>query len=178
MGGIGTALSVRAKGFDLKLVYHNRHPVPDSVNPAGVEFIQDIDDFWKRCDIISVHLPLNDSTRHFIGKEEFGKMKQGVVIVNTARGPVIDEDSLVEALKSGKVGGAGLDVFEKEPEVHKGLLEDERVVLLPHVGTSTWETQRKMEVLVVENVRSALKEGRLVTKVPEQRKGGKFELED
>ena len=96
-------------------------------------------------------------------------MKDGVVIVNTARGPVMDEAALVEALKSGKVFSAGLDVYEEEPKVHPGLVENESVMLLPHMGTYTYETQEEMELHVVENVRSALEKGVLVSPVPEQK---------
>ena len=95
-------------------------------------------------------------------------MKDGVVIVNTARGPVIDEAALVDALKSGKVFSAGLDVFEEEPKVHPGLIENENVLLLPHMGTATYETQENMELHVIDNVRSALETGKLVSPVPEQ----------
>lgn len=97
-------------------------------------------------------------------------MKDGVVLVNTARGPIVNEDALFEALESGKVWGAGLDVHEHEPDIHPGLIGNENCVLLPHVGTATVETQRKMEVLVVENVRSALERGCLLTPVQETRK--------
>ncbi len=96
-------------------------------------------------------------------------MKTGVVIVNTARGPVIDEAALVDALKSGKVFSAGLDVFEEEPKVHPGLVDNPHVMLLPHMGTWTSETQEKMEMFVVENVRSALETGKLLSPVPEQK---------
>ena len=95
-------------------------------------------------------------------------MKQGVVIVNTARGPVMDEAALVDALNSGKVFSVGLDVYEEEPKVHPGLMENENVMLLPHMGTSTYETQEKMELHVIKNVRSAVETGKLVTPVPEQ----------
>jgi len=122
-------------------------------------------------DIISVHLPLSDSTKHFLGEKEFGVMKKGVVIVNTARGAIIDEAALVRALDEGVVYSAGLDVFEEEPKVHPGLIANPNVVLYPHVGTATRETQHKMEALVIENVRSAIENGNLVTQVPEQRKG-------
>lgn len=169
MGGIGTATALRAKAFEMEIVYHNRRPVAEGANLAKAEYVPDLDEFWRRCDVVSVHLPLNSGTRHFIGREELRKMKDGVVIVNTARGPVIDEEALVEALESGKVGSVGLDVFEREPEVHPGLVGNKRVALLPHIGTSTWETQYKMEKLVVDNVRSAVTEGRLLTVVPEQR---------
>lgn len=97
-------------------------------------------------------------------------MKKGVIIVNTARGPIIDEAALVDALESGKVFSAGLDVFEEEPKIHSGLMGNENVVLLPHVGTSTWETQRDMELLVLENLRSAVEGRGLVTQVAEQKR--------
>ena len=96
-------------------------------------------------------------------------MKPGVIIINTARGPIIDEAALVDALASGKVYSAGLDVFEEEPKVHPGLVENPHVMLLPHMGTYTVETQERMELFVVENVRSALEKGVLVSPVPEQR---------
>lgn len=95
-------------------------------------------------------------------------MKDGIVIVNTARGPVMDEAALVEALKKGKVFSVGLDVYENEPEVLPGLIENESVLLLPHMGTATAETQEKMELLVIDNVKSALEKGTLLTPVPEQ----------
>lgn len=96
-------------------------------------------------------------------------MKTGVVIVNTARGPVIDEAALVDALNSGKVFSAGLDVFEEEPKVHPGLMDNPHVMLLPHMGTYTTETQEGMEMFVVENVKSALETGKLLSPVPEQK---------
>ena len=95
-------------------------------------------------------------------------MKDGVVIINTARGPVMDEAALVDALNAGKVYSAGLDVYEQEPKVHPGLVENEHVMLLPHMGTATFETQEKMELLVIDNVKSALEKGELITLVPEQ----------
>lgn len=96
-------------------------------------------------------------------------MKTGVVIVNTARGPIIDEGTLVDALNAGKVFSAGLDVFEEEPKVHPGLVDNPHVMLLPHMGTWTFETQEKMELFVVENVKSALEKGKLLAPVPEQK---------
>ncbi|KAG9672760.1 hypothetical protein KCU69_g13314, partial [Aureobasidium melanogenum] len=96
--------------------------------------------------------------------------KDGVIIVNTARGPIIDEAALVKAIQSEKVFSAGLDVFEEEPKIHPELISDDRVVLLPHIGTATWETQKDMELLVLENLRSAVEKGELVTLIPEQSK--------
>ena len=109
------------------------------------------------------------STHHIISAPQFEKMKDGVVIINTARGPVMDESALVDALKSGKVFSAGLDVYENEPEIHPGLVENENVMLLPHMGTFTFETQEKMELHVVDNVRSALESGKLISQVPKQK---------
>lgn len=140
MGGIGSAVARRAVAFDFKIQYHNRRPVPADQNPFGAKYV-DFATLLRTSDAISVHLPLCQSTRGLIGKKEFAMMKEGVVIVNTARGPIIDEKALVEAVQSGKVFGAGLDVYEKEPEVSEGLVGSENVVLLPHVGTATYETQ-------------------------------------
>ena len=114
------------------------------------------------------HLSLQPSTRHTLSSAEFQKMKRGIVIVNTARGAVMDEAALVDALNSGIVSSVGLDVFESEPEIHPGLVDNEKVLLLPHMGTYTQETQAAMESVVVRNVRSALLERRLVTRVGEQ----------
>lgn len=108
-------------------------------------------------------------TRHIISHAEFAKMKKGVVLVNTARGAVVDEAALVDALDSGRVGAAGLDVFENEPRVHPGLLANPNVLLVPHMGTYTLETTAKMEEWAVGNVRRAVDEGKLVSVVPEQR---------
>jgi glyoxylate reductase len=112
---------------------------------------------------------LQKHTRHIIAAPEFAKMKTGVVIVNTARGAVIDEAALVEALKTGKVWSAGLDVFEEEPKIHPGLIENRHVMLLPHMGTWTVETQTKMEIWCIENVKSALEGKGLLSPVFEQK---------
>ncbi|MCJ1274383.1 hypothetical protein MMC21_002179 [Puttea exsequens] len=168
MGGIGTAVARRAIGFGLNIQYHNRSCIPEQQNLVNAKYVS-FEDLLRTSDIISVHLPLNSSTHGLISHAEFAKMKHGVVLVNTARGPIVNEDALVAALESGQVWGAGLDVHEREPEIHPGLIGNEYCVLLPHVGTSTVETQRKMEVLVVENVRGAVERGMLVTPVYESR---------
>lgn len=120
-----------------------------------------------RSDILSLNLPLNKNTRHIISTPEFGKMKRSAIIVNTARGAVIDEAALVKALDQGVIAGAGLDVYEDEPNVHEGLLRNENVMLLPHMGTYTVETLRKMEEWVIENVRQAMEGKGLKSPVPE-----------
>lgn len=110
----------------------------------------------RTSDVISVNVPLNQHTRHLISTAQFKSMKKGVVIINTARGAVIDEAALVKALNDGTVGSVGLDVYEEEPKVHEGLVKNPNVLLLPHMGTWTKETQTKMEKWNVENVRCFL----------------------
>lgn len=149
MGGIGGALARRAAPFDMKIQYHNRRRVAPEKNPTGAEYVS-LEHLLATSDVISVHLPLSDRTRHFIGREEISMMKDGVVIINTARGPIIDEEALVEALESGKVFGAGLDVFEREPEVHEGLIRHNNTVLLPHTGTATYETMVSLQSLSMQ----------------------------
>ncbi|KAL8922846.1 MAG: hypothetical protein Q9208_004971 [Pyrenodesmia sp. 3 TL-2023] len=169
MGGIGSAFALRAAPFDFHLQYHNRNPIQDpSCNPTNAKYVS-FDELIRTSDVISIHLPLNDTTRGLIGRKELGMMKDGVVIVNTARGQIMDEGALVEALEQGKVFAAGLDVYEKEPEIHPGLIKNDNVVLMPHIGTATVETQRKMEILVIDNVRSVLEKGCLITPVAETR---------
>lgn len=108
-------------------------------------------------------------TRHIISTKEFAKMKKGITIINTARGAVMDEAALVAALNSGQVGAAGLDVYEDEPNIHPGLIENQRCLLLPHMGTCTVETETKMEEWAISNVRAAIETGALRSIVPEQR---------
>lgn len=168
MGGIGSAVAHRAKAFGMKIQYHNRTQLsPNEEN--GAKYVS-FEELLRTSDVLSLNLALNPSTRHIIGKPEFEKMKDGVIIINTARGALIDEAALVDALKSGKVWTAGLDVFEEEPKIHPGLLESENTVLLPHVGTGTFETQRDMELLVIDNLKSAIQNDKLLTQVPEQKK--------
>ncbi|KAA8897223.1 glyoxylate reductase [Sphaerosporella brunnea] len=165
MGGIGRALKKRTDALGMKTIYHNRRRLSPELE-AGAEYVS-FDQLLSRSDVISLNLPLNKNTRHIISTKEFEKMKDGVVIVNTARGAVMDEDALVKALESGKVASCGLDVFEDEPNVHPGLVANEHVTLLPHMGTFTYETQLKMESWAIENVRMAVEKGELKSIVPE-----------
>ena len=171
MGGIGTATAKRAVPFGMRIQYHNRRQVSKEKNVVGAQYVG-FEELLRTSDIISIHLPLNSLTKGIIGRREFQMMKPGVVIVNTARGPILDETALVEALDAGTVWGAGLDVYEREPIVHEGLINSDKCVLMPHVGTATLETQKKMEVLVIENLRRAILEGRLKTPVAESRDAG------
>lgn len=140
MGGIGRAFAQRALAFGFQIQYHNRRPVFGAQNPANAKYVS-FEELLRRSDVISIHLPLSNATRHLIGQKEFTMMKDGVVLINTARGSIIDENALVESLDSGKIFAAGLDVFEKEPEVHPGLIEHDNVVLLPHAACLTFEIQ-------------------------------------
>jgi glyoxylate reductase len=166
MGGIGSAVAHRAKAFGMNIQYHNRNQLPPN-EENGAKYVS-FEELLKTSDCLSLNLALNSSTKHIIGKAQFEQMKDGVIIVNTARGPLIDEAALVDALKSGKVWTCGLDVFEEEPKIHPGLLECENAVLLPHIGTATIETQRDMEILVLDNLKLAIKSDKLLTQVPEQ----------
>ena len=171
MGGIGTSFAQRAVPFGMRIQYHNRKPVSKDRNTVAAQYVG-FEELIRTSDIISIHLPLNQSTHGMIGAREIARMKPGVVIINTARGPIVDESALVDALESGHVFAAGLDVYEKEPLVHEGLLKNEHCVLMPHVGTATVETQRKMEVLVIDNLRMAIQEQRLKTPVSESVNAG------
>ena len=159
-------MAVRAIPFGMKIQYYNRRRLsPAQEKAAGDAKYVSFNELLATSDILSLNLPLNPHTRHIISKPEFEKMKQGVVIVNTARGAIMDEAALVEALDSGKVASAGLDVYEDEPTIHPGLLKNEKVLLVPHLGTHTYETQKAMEVVVIDNIRSAVTKGRLLNLV-------------
>jgi glyoxylate reductase len=166
MGDIGQAMALRAITLGMKIQYYNRNRLSEEKErAAGNAKYVSFDELLATSDVLSLNLPLNPKTRHIISKPEFAKMKKGVVIVNTARGAVMDEAALVEALDNGKVASAGLDVYENEPEIHPGLIRNENVLLVPHLGTHTYETQKAMEVVVIDNIRSAVTTGNLLTPV-------------
>lgn len=166
MGGIGRNLKKKAEVFGMSVIYHNRRKLSDEQS-GGAEYVS-FDELLARSDVLSLNLPLNKNTRHIISAPQFAKMKKGVIIVNTARGAVMDEDALVKALESGHVASAGLDVYEEEPKVHPGLVANPHVMLVPHMGTWTVETQTKMEEWTIGNVRTAIEKGRVNSIVPEQ----------
>lgn len=166
MGGIGREVAARARAFGMSIQYHNRSRLSPELE-KGAKYVS-FEELVKTSDVISLNCSLKPETIHIIGKKELKMMKDGVIIVNTARGKLIDETALVAALDSGKVFSVGLDVYEEEPKIHEGLLKNENVVLLPHIGTATKETQRNMELLVLENLKSAIEKGMMVTQVPEQ----------
>ncbi len=149
-GRIGRAVARRAHGFDMTVLHHTRH---DTGIPG---WIASLDDLLTRADIVSLHVPLNDSTRHLIGARELALMQTTSVFVNTARGPVVDEAALAQALHDGSIFAAGIDVYEREPEIHPLLLSAPRTVLLPHIGSATRQTRTRMARLACEGVNAVL----------------------
>lgn len=148
-GRIGAAVARRALGFGMRVVAWTRTPTRVAAVP-GVEPM-DLDPLLRVSDFVSLHVPRNEETHRLIDAARLASMKPGAYLINTARGTVVDESALVEALAAGRLGGAGLDVFEAEPEVHPGLLGDDRVVLLPHLGSATREVRDRMAVMAAEN---------------------------
>ncbi|OQU96694.1 D-isomer specific 2-hydroxyacid dehydrogenase, NAD binding domain-containing protein [Cladophialophora immunda] len=167
MGGIGRNMKKKAEAFGMTAIYHNRRELDPSL-ADGAEYVS-FEELLKRSDVLSLNLPLNPKTRHTISTEQFKLMKPSTIIVNTARGAVIDEAALVDALDKGLIAGAGLDVYEEEPRIHPGLVGNEKVILLPHMGTWTSETLEKMEEWAIDNVRLALEKGKLLSPIFEQK---------
>jgi glyoxylate reductase len=158
LGRIGTAVARRSTGFGMDVVYTSRSARPEVEARLGARRLP-FEKLLERADVVSIHLPLTADTRHMIDAAALARMKPDAILVNTARGPIVDEAALVEALDAGRLFGAGLDVFEEEPQIHPGLVDSDRVVLLPHVGSATVETRDAMARIVAENLAAAL-EGR------------------
>jgi lactate dehydrogenase-like 2-hydroxyacid dehydrogenase len=154
-GRIGQAVARRAQGFRMNVIYTDVRKIPAFEAATAGKFV-DKETLVKSSDFISVHVPLLPSTRHLFGADEFKLMKKTAILINTARGPIIDEKALVEALRKGQFAGAGLDVFEQEPNLMDGLSEFPNVVLSPHVGTSTTETRIEMAVVCAKNIIAAM----------------------
>ncbi len=148
-GRIGRAVARLARGFQMRVIYYD--PVAQPAADDAGESVS-LDDLWKQSDVVSLHAPLLPETRHIVRKETIAKMKTGVLIINTARGALICESDLAEGLKSGRVGGAGLDVFEKEPPIGSPILTAPRVVMTPHVGGIDEEGVRQMAVMACRSV--------------------------
>jgi glyoxylate reductase len=156
LGRIGQAVARRAKGFDMRILYYDENRNTDAETELGVKYV-DMNTVLREADFISVHVPLTEKTRNFIGERQFALMKKTAILVNTSRGPVVDEHALCNALKEGIIAGAGLDVFQKEPiEKSNPLIKLDNVVLVPHIGSATTETRTKMAVMAVENAIAAL----------------------
>ncbi len=159
MGRIGQAVARRARGFSMRVLYHDMRPAPEEIErELGLVFAPK-ERVLSESDFISLHVPLSDATRRFIGAPELKAMKRTAVLVNTSRGPVVDEAALAEALRDRVIAAAGLDVFEREPHVHPLLLQLKNVVLEPHIGSASIDTRRNMSMLAVRNAVEAI-EGR------------------
>ena len=155
-GRIGQALARRARGFGMHVIYVNRGPIATALEEEPGAQRVDKETLLATSDVLSLHLPLSDATRHFLSAAEFARMKPSAYVINTARGPVIDEAALARALTSGAIAGAGLDVFEREPAVDPALLAAPNTVLAPHIGSATTETRTRMALMAAENVLAVL----------------------
>lgn len=156
MGGIGQATARRAKAFGMEIAYQSRSECdPGTVAELGARRV-DLDELLAVSDVVSLHCPYGPATHHLIGAEQLAAMKDSAYLVNTARGPIVDEAALAAALREGRIAGAGLDVYEHEPRVHPELMELDNVVLVPHLGSATVETRTAMAVLAAENVLAVL----------------------
>jgi len=166
MGAIGQALAARAKAFGMTIAYHNRSRVDGETERRLGARHKPFDELLASSDVVSINCPYTPATHHLIDVEALGVMKPTAYIVNTARGPIVDEAALVDALRSGTIAGAGLDVFEHEPQVHPGLLDLDNAVLVPHLGSATVETRGAMAVLAARNVVEVLTGRQPITPVP------------
>jgi len=166
MGRIGRAVARRASGFGMRVVYHSRTRLSDGdEDRLGAESVS-FDELVARSDVLTLHAPLTAQTRHAIGRAALGRMRPGAYLVNTARGALVNEAALAEALRDGHLAGAGLDVYEREPEITPGLLDLPNVVLLPHVGSATRDTRTRMVMLAARNVHAVLGGRAPLTPVP------------
>ena len=159
MGRIGQAVARRAKGFAMRVIYHDARRAPEALErELGLELVS-AEQLLRESDFVSLHVPLTAETRHLIGARELRMMKPTAILVNTSRGPVVDEPALAAALEQRVIAGAGIDVFENEPRVDPGLLRAENAVLAPHIASASVDTRRKMSMMAAENAVAGM-EGR------------------
>lgn len=157
LGRIGQAVARRAKGFNMRIIYYSRTQKDPALEAElGATFV-DKATLLAEADILSLHCPFSDETRHAFSETEFNAMKSSAIIVNTTRGPVVDEAALARALQSGAITGAGLDVYEEEPTIHPALLKCENALLIPHLGSATKETRARMAEIAASNIIARLK---------------------
>ena len=159
MGRIGQAIAKRAAGFDMRVLYHNRKPVAESIERELKASWVSLDELLRQSDFVILQVPYSPQTQHLIGAAELAKMKPTAVLVNSTRGGVVDDAALVEALRNGVIRAAGLDVFEDEPRLNAGFLALDNVVLTPHIGSSTEATRRAMAMTAAKNAVAALTGG-------------------
>ncbi|MDH7499460.1 MAG: D-glycerate dehydrogenase [candidate division NC10 bacterium] len=157
MGRIGKAVARRARGFSMKILYTDVQRIEEGLErELGVQFVEK-ETLLRESDFVTLHVPLLPETTHYISRRELALMKKTSHLINASRGPVVDEDALVEALKSHQIAGAALDVFEQEPKIHPGLVNLENVVLAPHIASASVETRTRMATMAAENMIAALK---------------------
>ena len=150
--------------------YHNRTRLSLGAEEAlNVHYADSMDELFETSDVISIHVPLSSKTRHLVSSRQFELMKGSAVLINTARGPIIDETAMIHATETGSIAGVGLDVYEDEPHIPLALLSHPGAICLPHVGTMSLETQTEMEAVCMYNLCSAVEHGTLPYVVPEQR---------
>ena len=156
MGNIGQAVARRASGFGMTILYHNRHRLPETLEfELGVTWVE-LQTLLQTADFVSVHTPLSTETRHLIGEKELRMMQPTAYLINTSRGPVVDETAVIRALQEQWIAGAGLDVFEQEPDVPQALKDLDNVVLLPHIGSASIASRTRMAVMAAQSVVAVL----------------------
>ncbi len=157
MGRIGRAVARRAKGFSMKILYYSRSQLPPGLErDLGIEFIP-LEELLQRSDFVSLHCPLTPETHHLLDREKLALMKRDAILINTARGAIVEEEALLESLKSGKLAAAALDVFENEPSINPKLLELPNLVLTPHLGSATVEARERMTEVLVRGIQALLR---------------------
>lgn len=157
LGRIGSAVARRAKGFAMRILYYDPYRREDLERDLGIEYRPHLDDVLREADFVSVHVPLSDATRHLLGRDQFAMMKRSAVFVNTSRGPVVDQQALAEALASGEIYAAGVDVFEREPvPADDPLLKLANVIVAPHIASASIPTRIRMATLAAENLVAVL----------------------
>jgi glyoxylate reductase len=160
IGRIGRGVAHRAKGFNMRVLYYDPHPLPpDAEQQLGASRV-DLGRLLAESDFVSVHVPLTPETHYLLSTAQFAQMKRTAILINTSRGPVIDEAALVEALTAKKIAGAGLDVYEREPAVHPGLIPMTNVVLAPHIASATVRTRSEMSAMAARNMATVVRGGR------------------
>lgn len=159
LGRIGAEVAKRAGGFDMKVLYFNRRRLsPEEESRLGVEYVPDLPALLSRSDFVSIHVPLNDETRHMIGAEEFARMKPTAVFINTSRGSVVDQQALYDALETGRIFSAAIDVTETEPIAPDDpLLTLSNLTITPHIGSATFPTRTKMALMAADNLLAGLR---------------------
>ena len=157
LGRIGQAVARRAAGFGMKIIYHSRTPLAPAAGQELQAAAVPLETLLREADFVTLHIPLTPQTRHLIGSRELELMKPTAYLINTSRGPVVDEAALVAALQREQIRGAGLDVYEREPQLAPGLADLDNVVLLPHLGSATVETRTRMAMMAAENLLAGLR---------------------